>query len=120
MAERLDIELEQGARFNKAFQWLDENKDPKDITGYDALMQIRESKDKDSRLIAEVSTVGGGISINGSQGIVRPDIKSNVTEQFDFTWAWYDILIWFVDYNNAVRLVEGKIKLNKQVSIQST
>lgn len=110
----LDITIEQGSRFQDYFLWKDSDGNPVDVSSYTAKMQIREDKDKDSTLIHTVSN--SNITLN-SDGTIHPSISATDTGNFTFDWAWYDLIVIPPSGDDdAVRLVQGRVELDKQVT----
>jgi hypothetical protein len=79
MSARKQILIEQGATLSLSFQVLDDSTGdclPKDLTGWTARMQIRETYQSASPLISLSS--GSGISINATEG--RVTVTASATQ----------------------------------------
>jgi hypothetical protein len=123
-AGRYSFVLEQGATFNIQLDWTDGNGDPIDLTGYHARMQLRptvESSDVILSLSSSLDVSGSGIFLRGSSndlpltsGSIGIYIAANTSQNLDFNEAYYDLEI--VSGATVTRLVEGKVKLSKNVT----
>jgi hypothetical protein len=116
--------IEQGATFQRELQYLDCNSVPIDLTYYSAKMQLRDAPGSTTLYLTLSSSIapdGSGINLNGldgskpgasgSIGIIISAVSSSL---LSFDEAYYDLELYsgsFVD-----RLVEGKVKLSKQVT----
>lgn len=116
-AAKIDIEIEQGSKWDPIYTWNDDNGNPVDLTGWSGKLELREEKDKSSSLIFRCQTADGTMTINESGGQVQPLISATETDQFDFEWAWYDIeLTPPSGDSNTKRLAQGKARLDKSVT----
>lgn len=114
--ERLNIEIDQGGLWNPIFTWRTPDGDPIDLSNYEGVIQIRESRDMESDLIWEGSSEEGGLNLFGSSGQFRPNISADATKDFSFAWAYYDIkLIPNGDTPFGRLVIGGNVKLNKTV-----
>lgn len=116
-AKRIDITIWQGSKWYPIFTWTDDEGDPVDITGWSGKMDIRHSEDSESDQIFTCRTADGNLDIQGELGIFRPKITATESSQFDFEWAYYDIILTPPSgaADNKI-VVEGKIELNKKVT----
>lgn len=82
-----------------------------DLTGYQARMQIRPSRDSDV-VTEEITSTGGGISITAGSGVIMGSIDAVSTASLDFDDTFYYELELI---NGAIitRLVEGDVVLVK-------
>ena len=113
-----DIVIEQGAAFIRNLVYKDSNGTPVPIAGWTVTMQIRKYK-RSTVLFADLDNAGkGGLSISpGSGGAFALRIPADLTALFNFSIACYDILLTPSGANpNPVRLLEGKVSLNKAVT----
>lgn len=116
-AANIDIEIEQGSKFDPTFTWKDDNGNPVDITGWEGKMEIREKKNKNSPLIHRSQTSDGSMTIVGDAGQIKPIINAVETDGFDFDWAWYDIELTPPSGSSGTkRLSQGKVRLDKSVT----
>lgn len=129
-AGRYSFTIEQGATLDFELAYKDSNNDPIDLTGYQGRMQIRPSIGSDTVYITLSSSLdadGTGLNFNGSSGLNPPTsgtigiyISANSSSQLDFGEAVYDLeLATGSDYPVVTRLLEGQIKLSKNVTLGS-
>ena len=111
--------IEQGATFTRTFKYKDSNGDPLDISEATALrMQIRESINSDV-ITGGTFGLSSGFTIETPVGQTTQNqftlvITSAVTAAFTFDRAIYDIEL--VNQGVTTRLLQGKIKLSKEVT----
>lgn len=111
--------IEQGTTFQRVFKYKDSNGNPIDLSEATALrMQIRESIDAGVVTGGEF-TKDSGITISTPTGETVANqftllIPSATTAAFNFTSAVYDIEL--VNQSITTRLLQGKIKLSKEVT----
>lgn len=96
-----------------------------DDTYYDISMQIRATKE--SSTIIKTLTIGSGIELIaddsdgeflGGTGKFAIDLLASDTTLLDFSQAYYDLEIYPTnDSDSLTRLIEGKVYLNKNVTI---
>ena len=116
--------IEQGATTNLNVQWTDASGSAVDLTGYQARMQIRpgiEASDVYISLSSSLSPDGTGLNLNGSNGETSLSSGSIViyisaysSSLLNFTEAFYDLEM--VNGREVTRLLEGKIRLSKNVT----
>ncbi len=116
--------IEQGATLNFQVDWTDGNGDPVDLTGYHARMQVRPSVESSQILLNLSSSMdmdGTGLNLSGSNGIsplasgsIGVIVSAASSSLLNFTEAVYDLEL--VNTNEVVRLLEGKVKLSKNVT----
>lgn len=126
-AGKYSFAIEQGATLNFELAYKDSDNDPIDLTGYQARMQLRPSKDSETVYITLSSSRaddGTGLNMGGSGGLNPPTsgtigvyISANSSSQFDFDSAVYDLEIASGStYPTVTRLLEGNIQLVKEVT----
>lgn len=129
-AARYDFTIEQGATFNSEVQYNDTNNRPVDLTDYEGRMQIRPfagSSDLYLTLSSSLGPCGTGINMSGSNGDTSPTSGSigiyiSAASSSLLEWegnAYYDLELYSgsADCEFVVRLLEGKVKLSKEVTI---
>ena len=118
--------VEQGATTDFEIKWTDVNGSKVDLTGYEARMQIRSDYGSSGTLFAELSSTlesdGSGLNLSGSNGTtplssgsIGVFISAATSSAFTFTEARYDLEM--VSGSVVTRLLEGKIKLSKEVTV---
>ena len=113
--------IEQGATFKRTFRYKDSNGNPISLSGSLVRMQIRQNVNSDV-VIDEftsnnnsfvLTTPAGGSEVNQ----INLEITATETAAFNFNNAVYDIEIDSGD--EVIRLLQGKIKLSKEVTRDS-
>ena len=126
-AGKYSFAIEQGSTVDFEIAYKDSNGDPIDLTDYQARMQIRPSKGSDVTYITLSSSLapdGTGLNMSGSEGINSPTsgtigifISANSSSEFNFNEAVYDLeIVTGSAYPIVTRLIEGKVKLIKEVT----
>jgi len=124
-AGRYNFVIEQGATFQLDLQYNDSNNVPIDLTGYSGRLQIRQTIPSTTVLLCLSSSLtpdGTGINFSGSNGTTPPIsgsigiyISAVSSSQLIFDQAVYDLEI----ENSGgfvTRLIEGSVKLSKEVT----
>ena len=116
--------IEQGATTNFQINWNDESGSAVDLSGYQARMQIRpgiESSDVFLSLSSSLKPDNTGIHLSGSNfttpvqsGSIGIYISAHSSSLLNFGEAFYDLEM--VKGNEVTRLLEGKVKLSKNVT----
>jgi hypothetical protein len=118
--------IEQGATTDFEIVWKDGNGDVVDLSDYHARMQIRSDYGTNGTLYASLSSSldpdGTGLNLSGSNGTNPPSsgsigifISAASSSAFNFSEAKYDLEV--VSGSYVTRLIEGKVKLNKEVTV---
>jgi len=118
--------IEQGATTDFEIIWTDAEGSRSDLTGYHARMQIRSDYGANSTLYASLSSSlkadGTGLNLSGSlgnnplsSGSIGIFISAASSSAFNFNEAKYDLEV--VSGSYVTRLLEGRIKLSKEVTI---
>lgn len=123
-AGRYSFIIEQGATTNIQIDWTDESGSAIDLSGYHARMQVRpgvESEIVYLSLSSSLEADGTGINLSGSNfetplqsGSLAIYISADTTTDLDFNEAYYDLEM--VNGGTVTRLLEGKVKLSKNVT----
>ena len=127
-AGRYSFTIEQGATLDFELAYKDSSNTPIDLTGYQGRMQIRPSVGSDTVYITLSSSLesdGTGLNFSGSDGLNPPTsgtigvyISAQSSSQLDFGEAVYDLeLATGSEYPVVTRLLEGKVKLSKNVTL---
>jgi hypothetical protein len=123
-AVKYSFVIEQGATTEFEVAWQDANSNPIDLSTYHARMQIRSGYG--GTLYATLSSSkwpdGTGLNLSGSNNTSSPKsgsigvyISAATSSNFTFSDAVYDLEM--VSGSHVTRLLEGKIKLSKEVTI---
>ena len=118
--------IEQGATTDFEIVWKDSTGTKVNLTNYHARMQIRSNYGSEGTLYASLSSSlkadGTGLNLSGSNGnnplssgSIGIFISAASSSAFDFGEARYDLEM--VSGSYVTRLIEGKIKLNKEVTV---
>ena len=129
-AGRYSFTIEQGATLDFELAYKDSNNNPIDLTGYQGRMQIRPSAGSDTVYITLSSSLepdGTGLNFSGSDGLNPPIsgtigifISANSSSLLNFNEAVYDLeLATGSEYPVVTRLLEGQVKLSKNVTLGS-
>jgi hypothetical protein len=123
-AGKYSFVIEQGATTNFQINWNNESGSAIDLSGYHARMQIRpniESSDIFLSLSSSLKSDNTGINLSGSNfvtplasGSIGVYISAVSSSALNFGEAFYDLEL--VKGNEVTRLLEGKVKLSKNVT----
>ncbi len=111
--------IEQGATTYFTVSYKDANKEPVDLTGYHARMQIRPdyadfAPEKYINLSSSLDEDGSGLHITPTEGKIDVHMSANRTEAFDFDEGFYDLELYSGSYVN--RLIQGKVRVSREVT----
>ena len=115
--------IEQGATTNFQINWTDESGSAVDLTGYHARMQLRTDYNSTPliSLSSSLKSDNTGINLSGSNfitplasGSIGVYISAASSSLLNFGEAFYDIEL--IKGNEVTRLLEGKVKLSKNVT----
>ncbi len=122
-AARYSFIIEQGATTNIQITWQDESGSV-DLSGYGARMQMRPSATSETvylSLSSSLQTDGTGLNMSGSDGETAVQsgsigiyISAATSSLLNFDTAHYDLEM--VSGNEVTRLLEGQVKLSKNVT----
>jgi hypothetical protein len=127
-AGRYSFTIEQGATTNFEIQYKDSNSTPINLTGYTGRMQIRPTVDSTTvylTLSSSLNADGTGLNFSGSNGTtpltsgsIGIYIASCTSSMLSFDTAVYDLEIYSGSGGcpYTIRLLEGQIKLSKEVT----
>jgi len=129
-AGRYSFVIEQGATTDFEVQYTDSSGNPVDLTDYSGRLQVRSGYAQDNgelflTLSSSLTPDGTGLNFSGSNGSTPPTsgsigifISSITSSALTFNEALYDLEIYSGSNNSpfTVRLLEGKVKLSKQVT----
>jgi hypothetical protein len=128
-AGRYDFTIEQGTTVDFQIEYTDCNNTAVDLTDYQSRMQIRPfagSSDLHLTLSSSLGTCGTGINMSGSNSLNPPTsgtlgIYISAASSSLLSWdgaAYYDLEIYSGSgaCQYVVRLLEGKVKLSKEIT----
>ena len=127
-AGRYSFTIEQGATFDTEIRYKDPNGSPISLEGYTGRMQIRPSPDSETVYLTLSSTLNAdntGLNFSGSSNVNPPTsgsigvyIAACTSSLLNFDEAYYDLELYDGSGSCAytIRLLEGKVKLSKQVT----
>ena len=130
-AGNYSFSIEQGATTDFEVVYKDSDGNPVDLSGYQARMQLRKSADEASTYLTLSSSLqsdGTGLNLSGSGGnpASKPHSSGSIgiyishatASNLSFTDAVYDLEIVSGSGNTATvtRLLQGKVKLSKEVT----
>ena len=129
-AGRYSFTIEQGATLDFELAYKDSNNEKIDLTDYQGRMQIRPSAGSDTVYITLSSSLdpdGTGLNFSGSDGLNPPTsgtigifISANSSSLLNFNEAVYDLEIASGSvYPVVTRLLEGQVRLSKNVTLGS-
>jgi hypothetical protein len=117
--------VEQGSTKEFEVRYADSGSNPIDLSYYSARMQIRDSPGSPNLYATLSSSLlpdGTGLNLNGmrgdkptTSGSIGVYISAATSSMFTFNEASYDIEL--VSGSYVTRILEGKIKLSREVTI---
>ena len=112
-----NITIEQGAKLSRDITWKNADRTPVNIAGYAFRMMARHKHDDEEPLISlSTESPPGGITIvDAGNGRFRIGLTEAQTTALNFTEAIYDLEA-KPPADDAIRLLEGKITLSKEVT----
>ena len=121
-AGQYNFAIEQGVTVKKQFTYKDSSGTPVNLgSGYEVRMQIRESIDSETKIgdfdtetnnfLSVIETTGSAIS-----GTIELLIPATSTSLYTFDTAVYDLEIEQTASGTVTRLLQGRIKLSKEVT----
>ena len=123
-AGKYSFVLEQGSTFDIEIQYKDTTGGAVDLSGYSGKMQIRPTIASETVYLTLSSSLNGdgtGLNFSGSNGSTPPTsgsvgifISATSSSALDFTEAVYDLEI--TSGSIVTRILEGKVKLSKEVT----
>lgn len=123
-AGKYSFTVEQGSTTSFQVVYKDVNGTPVNLSGYQARMQIRETKDSSTvicNLSSSLDADGTGLNLSGSAGTLPLSsgsigiyISAASSSGFNFDTAYYDLEL--VTGGTVTRLLQGSVKLDKEVT----
>ena len=130
-AGKYNFIIEQGSTVDFSVDYKDSSNNPIDLSGYDARMQLRPTKDSDTVYLTLSSSLGDcytGLNLSGSGGGLASKsptlgsigvyVSAASSSALSFNTAYYDLEIASGSGDCAVvtRLIEGTVTLSKEVT----
>ncbi len=113
-AGKLNLFINQHATFVCQLTWKAANNgSPFNVSGYQALMQVRQSTDGNS--IFEASTTNGMIEMGETNGRIIIRISAENTGSMKFRSGEYDLIVRSPN-GRVTRIVEGTIQVRPGIS----
>lgn len=114
----VNITLYKGSTYSKDIQWM--SGDPAtavNLTGCTARMQVRRSA-SDTNVLDELTTQNGRLQITlPLEGKIRINFPANVSTNYNFTTALYDLEVVFGGSEaNVYRIIQGTITTNPEIT----
>ena len=121
-APKYDLLIEQGSTFERTFVWSTVNTansrlppTPVNLTGYTARMQIR-STILSPTVLFEATTENGKIVITAATGQVKLIVPAIDSAAWTFIDGVYDLEVIQTSSGFVKRLVQGDVKVSKEVT----
>lgn len=109
-----DFQAGVGETFQQTCRWLDPDREPIDLTGWSARMQVRPFRDS-TTVFASVSTTDDGIVFDDDPGTFTITITDTVMDTMPPGTAFYDLE--FIAPDGSVeRLIRGRFIVRQQVT----
>lgn len=109
-----DITVDQGASWSLLLRWEDDDGNPIDLTSYSAKMQIRPYYNSPV-VVATLSTINGGIVIDGDAGEVTAQLSASETGGMTVLEGVYDMEL-TSPTGMITRIISGKYTLSPEVT----
>lgn len=113
-----DMRMWQGSTWEYQLLWEDGNPAaPKNLTGYEAFMQVRASADSDEIVMELDNLIGGagGITLGGALGTIDLVATATETALVEPGWYVYDLEL-KSGAGYVTRLLEGKFAVVAEVT----
>ena len=114
IAGTYNITCNQGATLQRTLTWTDPAKNPINLTGYTARMQVRDTA-ASSSVILELTTSNTRITLGGTAGTVSLNVAANVTANLVPGLYVYDLEV-VSGGGEVTRLVEGNFNVKAEVT----
>ena len=114
---KINLVIYQGATFDKTYQWQDANRNPMDLTGFTARLQVRSRVDDDTILLGlnTEGTIDKRIVLGGTEGTYQLVLSAVNTSALDWGSGVYDMEL--ISPTGVVRrIMEGVVKVHRNVT----
>lgn len=102
------------ATFTKKFIWKDDTGTPINLTGYTAIMEIKNAS-TDATALLTLSTANGGITLGGANGEINLALSETAISALAVGSYVYDMKFTQPD-TTTLRLLEGKFVLMEYIT----
>ena len=110
--------IEQGATTDFSFDWADSDGDAVDLSGFEACMQLKTdySQSSGDTALTLTSSMGDIYTKDSGSAFLSVYIGYDTTTQLTGSTYYYDLELTDTTNKHRYRLVEGEVKINKQVT----
>ena len=115
-AAQYNIIIEEANVFSHTFTWFDKNGEPVDLTGYHAIMYIKENRNDEVCFLKIDGTTTGIVIIDQVEnpGMVHIGIPASLLEEIPFEYGFYQLDVFpSDDAGNPIRLVYGRVAVER-------
>jgi|SRR6478735_1737551 len=112
-AGKYNIEIEQGAYFERIFLVKDALEEIRDLDGYTARLSIRR-RIEDAVPMLVLTTENHGITLGGPDGTIQVVMTSTETEELTSEGV-YDLEL-IDEFGEVERLLQGKARFSREVT----
>jgi hypothetical protein len=109
------LTIEQGATFDESWDWLDEEGNPVDLTGWTGKMDIRENIAAETPYMT-LTTENGRIVLGEVAGRVRLLIEASATAAIAWPKAIFDLHLIDASGDYIVRFMKGSVIIDPGVT----
>jgi len=114
MAKVVDLQIDQGSRWMAVIsvpvEWL------ADLTGYSARGYVKASRSLGG--VPVLFEFDDYMTVDEDNSLVLIDLPADVSAAWTWTEGVYDMELYEADPSNDVRFMQGKIKVDKEVTTQ--
>ena len=113
---KYNLAIIKGSRYLKSFIYQDSSKQPIDLTGQSARMQIRERENSPTAEL-ELTTANSRLVLGGATGQIDMVLGATVTEGLTITNGVYDLEIYDAgDLDITDTILEGAVTINDGIT----
>jgi len=112
---KLDLVIRKGAKFDKTIVYKDSNKNPIDLTGYSAKMQIKANSWSSS--ILELSTSNGSLVLGGPAGTIQMILLDSATAGLSYSGTGVYELNLVDPSGYTKKLIEGIVVFLEEITV---
>jgi hypothetical protein len=118
--EILNIELEEKTDFSIKVTFRDDTTNlPINLTGYSAIMQLRDTFGGNI-VYLELTSPNGGITLGGQSGLIEITFEPADTTQIEYLWNWtraaYDLILIDPD-GKRKKILKGFVTVGRSATI---